>query len=278
VGAGGSRRRFAELLASPGGAIPLAEAALLIACEEYPSLDVGAYLARLDSLGSAAREAVGASGPIEERIAAFSGFLCDREGFAPNADDYYDPRNSFLNDVLDRRVGIPITLATVFMEVGRRAGIELLGVGFPGHFLVKAAVPEGELILDPWSGGRQLSQADCQRRLDRVYGGRVRLEPDMLEAVPARLMLLRMLRNLKAIYTRTQDPLRLLRVLDLLLLLIPDAPEERRDRGLVYAELDCYAPAAEDLETYLSLAPAAADAASLAARIVDLRQRAARLN
>jgi regulator of sirC expression with transglutaminase-like and TPR domain len=273
-----SRLRFTELLARPEQPLDLALGALLIACEEYPELDVARHVARLDELGTAARSALGHGGALADRVTALGEYLCRREGFHGNTREFYDPRNSFLNDVLDRRTGIPITLSAVFMEVGRRAGLEMQGVGFPGHFLVKVEHADGELVVDPFNGGALLSKADCQTRLDRVYGGKLRLDPDMLAPVGPRLMLFRMLRNLKAIYTRSEDHLRLLRVLDLLVLLGHGGAEDRRDRGLAYAALDCYVPAADDLEAYLSLAPAAVDATAIAARIVDLRWRAARLN
>jgi regulator of sirC expression with transglutaminase-like and TPR domain len=266
------------MLARPEQPLDLALGALLIACDEYPELDVARYLARLEELGATARSALGHGGSLVDHVTALSAHLCRNEGFHGNTREYYDPRNSFLNDVLDRRAGIPITLSVVFMEVGRRAGLDVQGVGFPGHFLVKVPRADSELVVDPFNGGVLLSEADCQMRLDRIYGGKVRLDPDMLAPVGPRLMLFRMLRNLKAIYTRTEDQLRLVRVLDLLVLLGQGGAEDRRDRGLAYAALDCYVPAADDLEAYLSLAPAAVDATAIAARIVDLRRRATRLN
>jgi regulator of sirC expression with transglutaminase-like and TPR domain len=273
-----ARWRFGQLVAREECDVDLAEAALLIASEEYPGLDVGRYLSQLDVLGDAARQRIDVERELPERVRALSAFLGDVEGFRGNRDDYYDPRNSYLNEVLDRKVGIPITLSTVYIEVGRRAGLPVDGVSFPGHFLVKVATATGDLVVDPFHGGRLLTAADCQNRLDRVYAGKVQLEASMLEPAGTRQMLARMLRNLKSIYVRRQELPRALAVLDLLLVLDRRSPDDLRDRGLLHAALDCYGRAAEDLEAYLTLQPDAAEAAALSIKIVELRRRAARLN
>ncbi len=272
-----SRRRFAALLAQPEAAIDLAEAALLIACEEYPQLDVADYRARLDALGRQALERV--EGRAESaRVEAVTRLLFVELGFSGNEERYYDPRNSFLNDVLDRRTGIPITLSTVFVEVARRAGLRAHGVGLPGHFIVRVALPEGDCLLDPFHGGARLSREDCQRRLDRIFDGKLRVQPGMLAPCGTRQMLARMLQNLKAIYVRQQDYERALGVVELLLYVYPRSADELRDRGLLYAALDCYALAVRDLSAYLALQPHAEEARELRERIDDLRARAARVN
>lgn len=258
--------------------LDLAEAALLIAAGEYPDLNVGRYLGRLDELGDRARQAVPSGEPLAVRLSALNRFLFGEEGFRGNASDYYDPRNSFLNDVIDRKMGIPISLSALYIEVGRRSGIAVDGVSFPGHFLVKAGDGEDEVLADPFHAGALLTALDCQKRLDRVYGGKLKLDVEMLRAVGKRLILGRMLRNLKVIYVRAEDHLRALRVLDLLLILEPGAAEDLRDRGLVHCQLDCYAAAARDLEGYLALAPHAPEATKLMPKIDELRRRAARLH
>jgi regulator of sirC expression with transglutaminase-like and TPR domain len=273
-----TRQRFGQIVARDETHLDLAEAALLIAAEEYPDLNVGRYLMRLDEMGARAREAVPAQEPLAVRLSALNRYLFTQEGFRGNSAEYYDPRNSFLNDVLDRKMGIPISLSAVYIEVGRRSGLQLEGVGFPGHFLVKARDEDGEIVADPFHGGKLLSARDCQKRLDRVYGGKVKLEASMLEAVGPRQMLLRMLRNLKAIYVRGEDHLRALKVLELLLLLEADNAEDLRDRGLVYAALDCYGAAAADLEAYLQQQPRAPEADKIMLKIADLKRRAARLH
>lgn len=273
-------RRIAEALNPAEGESRLDALALLVAETEYPGLDHEIYLGKLDALAAHVR--LNAAEGDQPRplglISAINRCLFEEEGFEGNFDDYYDPRNSFLNDVIDRKMGIPISLSAVYIEVGRRTGLLLEGVGFPGHFLVKAKDEEGEIVADPFHAGKLLSAQDCQKRLDRVYGGKVKLEASMLEAVGPRQMLLRMLRNLKAIYVRGEDYLRALRVLELLLLLDAENGEDLRDRGLVYAALDCYAAAAADLEAYLQLQPRALEADKIVLKIADMKRRAARLN
>lgn len=272
------RKRLSELLARPESELRLDLAALLVACEEYPGLELDGYLGRLDALGARARGLMGAADPLEARIGSLNQLLFDSEGFRGNVEEYYDPRNSFLNEVLDRRKGIPITLSVVYMEVGRRAGLRVEGLGFPGHFLVRVSGDGPGLVVDPFGGGAILDEAGCQQRLDRVYGGQLRMEPGMLQAVGTRLILARMLRNLKSVYVRQEDWIRSVRVLDLLLLIQPDSVEDLRDRGILYAALECYGPAADDLEAYLERVPEAPEAGKLLPKIVELRRRAARLN
>jgi regulator of sirC expression with transglutaminase-like and TPR domain len=268
--------QFGRLVAGPDAAVDLAEASLAIASGEYPGLDVPRYLERLDDMGREVRGRLPrGEGPA---IECLNGYLFGEVGFRGNVEDYYDPRNSFLNEVIDRRTGIPITLSMVYMEVARRAGLDVAGVGLPGHFLVRAEARGRAVLVDPFHGGTLLSEADCQRRLDRVFEGRVRLEPGMLAACPRKAILTRMLRNLNAIYVKADDYARALRTIDLLLTLDPESAEDRRDRGLLHAAFDCYALAAEDLEAYLALAPAAPEAMAVRAKITQMRTLAARLN
>jgi regulator of sirC expression with transglutaminase-like and TPR domain len=265
-------------VARPEPAIDLAEAALLIACEEYPSLDIEAYRARLDDLGRQALARAQALS-IDGRVATLTNLLFVELGFRGNEQHYYDPRNSFLNDVLDRRVGIPITLSTVFLEVARRVGLTAAGVGLPGHFIVRVENAAGDaLLIDPFHGGLRLSPADCQQRLDRIFEGKLRMAPDMLAACGPRQMLRRMLQNLKVIYVKAGDYERALGVLELLLCMTPVADEDLRDRGLVYAALDCYTLALHDLEQYLTRRPRVPEATELTDKIATLRALAARVH
>jgi regulator of sirC expression with transglutaminase-like and TPR domain len=275
-----SIRQLGEALARDGAGFDLAEVALLVAREEYPDLDVAAYVSRLDGLAARLQERLQRTGGPAGAASALHTTLFEEEGFRGNVKEYYDPRNSFLNDVLDRRVGIPITLSTVYMEVGRRAGIDVDGVGLPGHFIVRVKGGPQDVLVDPFHGGALLSIADCQERLDRVHGGRVRLEESMLLACGRREIVARMLRNLKAIYTRAEDHARTLRTLDLLLVVVDDEASgaEIRDRGLVYEAMDCYALAASDLETYATRVPGSAEEPTLRKKIQELRRKAARVN
>ena len=270
------QERFSRLVSGSDASVDLALASLIIAEGEYPGLDVARYLERLDAMGREVRGRLPrGQGPAIECLNAY---LFGEEGFRGNVEDYYDPRNSFLNEVIDRRTGIPITLSMVYMEVARRAGLHVAGVGLPGHFLVRAEGRGRAVLVDPFHGGTLLSEADCQRRLDRVFEGRVRLEPSMLAACPRKAILARMLRNLKAIYVKADDYARALRTIDLLLTLDTESAEDRRDRGLLHAAFDCYALAAADLEACVALAPAAPEAPALQARAAEMRSLAARLN
>lgn len=273
-----ARRRFGMLVAQPEGAIDLAEAALLIACEEYPDLDLAACRAQLQELGEAARVRVAREAAVKDKAKALSGLLFDELGFRGNSDHYYDPRNSFLNDVLQRRLGIPISLSAVYIEVGRRAGLSVEGVGLPGHFIVRVAGQEEAALVDPFHGGTLLTPVDCQRRLDRIFEGKLKLDDGMLRPCGTRQILTRMLYNLKGIYVQAQDHLRALGVVELLLLLEPSGHEELRDRGLLYAALDCYGLAIRDLVDYLERAPRVPEAQDLRTTIETLRAQQARVN
>jgi regulator of sirC expression with transglutaminase-like and TPR domain len=273
-----ARSRLEELLGLPDRQLGLAEAALLIAAQEYEGLDERAYQVQLDEMGRGLRARLEEEPRPERAVMALNHYLFQELGFRGNSEQYYDARNSYLNEVLDRRTGIPITLSLVYIEVGRRAGLEVEGVGLPGHFVVRVQTPARGMLVDPFHGGTLMSERDCQERLDRIFGGKVKLEPKMLRPCGHKDMIERVLRNLKAIHLRDEDRLRALRVVDLLLALSPGSAEDLRDRGVLYAALDCYGVAARDLEAYLALAPRAKDAEELQARVAQLKFKAARLN
>jgi len=272
------RLAFAHLVRQPETAIDLAEATLLIAKEEYPDLDLAAYLARLEDMGADVRRLAGPTQDPHRLIAELSEYLFQHLGFRGNADYYYDPKNSFLNEVLDRRIGIPITLSAVYLEVARRIGLRLHGVGMPGHFLVKYEGPGEEVVIDPFGGGRIVSSVDCQRILDQVFDGKRRFEPTMLAIVGTRQILTRMLTNLKAIYFNDEEYGKALSIVERLVILHPQDACEIRDRGLLSCQLRRHADAIADLERYLRLAPEANDAEAIREHLRSLRQRAAALN
>jgi regulator of sirC expression with transglutaminase-like and TPR domain len=270
-----ARRRFAELIAEP--AVPLAAAALAIAEEEYPGIDPRSYLEQIDGLAAQVARRLPRAPHAASTLCQIRAVLFEEGGFRGNADAYYDPRNSFLNEVLERRLGIPITLSILYMEVARRVGLTLHGVGFPGHFLVKHVASDRETFIDPFHGGEVLSLDDCMERLRKVAPARA-AEPRHLQAVSSRQILGRMLHNLKRIYVETGDDVRALWVLDRLVLLAPDDPTERRDRGLVEARLGGFAAAVQDLEAYLAAAPDAADAPKVRELANQLRGQSSLLN
>jgi len=272
-----ARRRFARLVAQPEASIELAHAALLLAAEERPGLDVEHYRARLYELGLAARAAIARAGGVNP-VVALNNFLFEELGFAGNQSDYYDPRNSLLSDVLDRRTGIPITLSLVYMEVGRRAGVRVEGIGLPGHFIVRAESADGEpTLVDPFNG-RIVDADDCQERLDTIYGGQAPLTDLHLRPVATRDILARLLRNLKGIYAQAGLYRRALSVIERILLVAPNALEERRDRGALLAQLGRYAEAIVDTEAYLKGARNAPDAERVTEQLKQMRLQLARLN
>lgn len=262
-----ARARFAALLERDP--IPLDAAALAIAQEEYPHLDGGAYLARLDALGARVARA-GGTGRAASLLRALRAVLHDEEGLRGNEEDYSDPRNSYLNDVLDRRLGIPVSLSAIYIEVARRAGLPLAGVGFPGHFLAKYVSASGvEVFVDAFRGGEMLSADECVARYRARTGGQV-LDARHLEAVSTRQILARMLQNLRLVHQERRDDVRAYWVLDRLLLVAPGQLEVLRDRGLAAARLGGLAAAARDLAAYLKALPDAADAADIRAELSHL--------
>jgi len=272
--------RFRDLIDRSDDEIDLAEAALLIAKGVNTDLDVAHYLSRIDALAGELARRFTDSTSQTDRILALNQFLFEEQGFAPSIENYYDPRNSFLNEVLERRVGIPISLSILYIEVGRRAGLPLRGVSFPGHFLVKCKVNDGLVVLDPYSRGVSLSLHDLQQRLRQVRGGEVSraIVAGMLVAANKKEILARMLRNLKAIYLEREDYNTALSAMEWIITLTPADALEVRDRGLLYAKLECARAALDDLQRYLELAPDAEDVAEMRSRVIELRQAAARLN
>jgi regulator of sirC expression with transglutaminase-like and TPR domain len=217
----------------------------------------------------------------EQRVAALNHYLYEELQFSGNVDAFYDPRNSYLNEVLDRRIGIPITLSIVYLEIGRRIGLRLQGVSFPGHFLVKLRVRRGQLVLDPFSGGEPQSVTALRSRLAQLMPQARARELDLdelLEAASSRQIVARVLRNLKAIYLQAENYTRALAVMNRMLLAVPESAEELRDRGLVYEKLDCFRPALADLANYARRRPDAPDLAEVQGRIEVLRARCASLH
>jgi regulator of sirC expression with transglutaminase-like and TPR domain len=263
------RDAFAESLREPDERIDLARSALLIAAEEYPALDIDRYLTRLDALAGEVAPRLAGARSASERVAVLNRFLFAEHGFAGNREHYEDPRNSFLNEVLDRCAGIPITLSLVYMEVARRAGVEVHGVGFPGHFLVKHGEKDA-IVVDAFFQ-TVLTHEECQVRLAAVLGAEARLRPELhLRKATAREILVRLLGNLKVLYVRSADFGRALACCERILLVAPDAPHELRDRGLVYEKLECFGAAAADLERFLELAPDDESAGAVRERLASL--------
>lgn len=255
------RRSFADLVGCVGGEVDLAAAALAISAEENPELDPAPCLAALDALAAEVAPRLsglgsGAAGEVA-RLDTLRRFLFVEKGFHGNGDDYYDPANSLLDRVLERRAGIPITLAIVLIEVGRRVGVPLVGVAFPGHFLVRHAL-HPRVLLDPFAG-RFITHRGCRELLDSLGGGGIPFHPRLLAPVSGRCILLRLLNNLRAIYGSRGDVERTLAILDRMLLLRPDNAVHLRERGLLHLHRGDLSRALDDLGSYLAVEPEAPD-------------------
>jgi len=257
--------------------IDLARAAFLIARTEYPHLNVERYVRRLERLAEEA-QAGGVERDRLRRLHRLREFLFEEAGFRGNAHEYFDPRNSFLNDVLDRKLGIPITLSLVLIEVGRRLGLEIHGIGLPAHFIVGIHMDGCQVLLDPFHGGTLLTAEGAQELVSRVLGRPVTLQEEDFAPVTKRQLLTRMLANLKAVYWRTGRWARALSVAERLLVLEPDAPGEIRDRGVILANLGELRRAVTDWERYLGRYPGAPDAETVRHHLRQGRQALATLN
>jgi regulator of sirC expression with transglutaminase-like and TPR domain len=262
--------RFRELAARSDAELDLARGALLIATEAYPDLDIDAWIGRLDALAREARPLPG--GDEFGQASWLARFLYQEKGFIGNAQDYYDPRNSYLCDVLERRRGIPITLAVVYLEVARRVGCAAHGVNFPGHFLVGIGRVD-EIWLDPFTGGF-LTREECALRLVQTAGEGAELRAEHLAQATPRQILARILGNLKHIHGQRGEFERALACAERALMLLPDAPVELRDRGLLDARLECFRPALRDLERYRDLVPDADLPDGFAQTLAAIRDRA----
>jgi len=252
------RLRFERLFERPETEIPLDLAALIVAQEEHPDLDCQSYLERLEALAEVVRSQLAPHPDVSESVDAINHVLYDVEGFRGNQTEYYDPRNSFLNVVLDRKLGIPITLSIVYLSLCKRLGIGAWGIGLPGHFVV--AIGESDrLIVDPFDRGKRLTIADCAARVQQIYGDKITLQADMLAPLTKRMIISRLLTNLKAIYVNQADSVRALAATERLLILNPFSQRELRDRGVLGRQVKFYAQSESDLQRYLEMAAAGPD-------------------
>ncbi len=259
--------------------IDLVRSALTIARTEYPDLNIEHYSRRVDDLAKLAESRITEVGEVKETIAAINYALFEHGDLHGNREDYYHPSNSFLNDVLDQGRGIPITMALIYMEVGRRLGFPLFGVGMPGHFLLKHYDIDGrETLIDCFNGGDILSAQDCQRRLDEIYSGQMTLRPEFLFAVSRRQMLTRILNNLKTVYMSSRNFRKALPMVELVLVIYPRSPEDMKQRALLKYSLGQSKNAADDLEEYLRMSPDASDADEIRQTALSIRRMLALMN
>lgn len=253
--------------------LPLLDTALLIARDEYPSLDPAAYAATIQGYADALKPKLDGDIDLPATLTTINRYLFEELGFAGNNHQYDDPRNSYLNEVFDRKLGIPISLAVVQIELTRRLGLPLDGISFPGHFLVRLPVDDGILVMDPFNKGRPVSADELKERASPHLGGQAPDDVQLIEILaPAthRVILTRMLRNLGGLYQQQEDWERVARTSDRLLKISPETPEPLRDRGLAYRELGYTRGAREDLARYLQKLPNADDADSIRTTLIDL--------
>jgi regulator of sirC expression with transglutaminase-like and TPR domain len=273
----GALKRLAALLERPGP-LDVVTAGLLVASEEYPDLDIRSERLSVEALGQEASTRIEALSNPFARLDALRAYFFEELGFRGNDRDYYDPRNSFLNEVLRRRLGIPLSLSILYIEVARGAGLEARGVALPGHFVARIDDGGRRLLVDPYHDGAVITEEDCRQLVSRATGRPALYTPDLLEGTGPREMLGRLLRNLKRIYLAQEDYRRALAVVEKLRRVFPDEGAELRDRGFLLAHLDRHGAAVADLETYLSLHPHAPDANAVRGRVTWLRKRITELN
>ncbi len=275
-----ARQQFQEIIQCADAVLALDRAALLIAAEDYPNLVIEDYLSQLDTLAEESRRRM-TENELHHPLAcatALAAHLFYEGRFNSNVGNYYDARNSFLNEVIDRGKGIPITLSVIFIEVAKRLDVKLFGVGMPGHFIVKYVDEEQEVFFDPFNGGKILTEDDCRQKIEAMYNDQVKFNSSFLQACTKKEILSRMLQNLKGVYFNASDMNKALGVIERLLLINPDSMVELRDRGLVCFTLKKYSQARVDLGAYLKASPQAEDRDRIKEVVNDLRQRQARLN
>ncbi|MFD1555323.1 SirB1 family protein [Paraburkholderia silviterrae] len=267
---------YFSTLVADDESLPLTEAALAIAQDAYPDLDLQGTLAEIDELALRAKKRMPEGADLRQQVTFLNRVFFREMGFAANLNDFFDPDNSHLNVVLRRRRGIPISLAVLYLEIAGQLGLPVQGVSFPGHFLLRVSLPDGDAMLDPTTG-RALSESDMVEMLEPYVANAgdsvARALRMLLEPATRREIVARMLRNLKSVYLQTERWERLLGIQQRLVILLPESIEEVRDRGFAYARLDYLRPALEDLEHYLDERPDAEDAMVVESQLQELRQR-----
>jgi len=266
-----TRQSFSAMAELDDETFPLDRVALTLAQEQYPDLDSRKYLKHLDTLAARVDLLTGTDRTSISVIESINEVLFIQEGLRGNSEDYYNPRNYYLNEVLDRKLGIPVTLSVIYMEMGKRISFPIKGIGFPGHFLVKHVSDDSEIIIDAFNLGRILTLKDCQELLDKTSGGTITMNTALLQPMGNRAIITRILYNLKGIYKQTEQYYEALSILEKILLLNPGIPSEVRDRGLLYMQTCLFSKALSDLEFYLAHAVTPEDFSTIQNHIKILR-------
>jgi regulator of sirC expression with transglutaminase-like and TPR domain len=266
-----ARQRFREIAELPEPHVDLVEASLMIAAEDHPGVDIERHLEEVRAWSGAVRARAGGSHDVERVVESINQVLFDEEGFHGEDEDYYDPRSALVSEMLDRHAGLPITLSILYLELTRRIGVAASGVSLPGRFLVKFTGWFGEIVVDPFDGGRVLTPAELQQILDQRYGGGVRLREHHLRSFSRREVLARELAQLKAAYLAHHDVERAAASVDRLLILDSRDAFEVRDRAALAMQMHAYGLAIDCLERYLALMPHADDRNVVREQIAYLR-------
>ena len=266
-----------ELAQLENDQIDLAKGALLIAKDTYADLDIEVYLQRLNQMAEELQSQIGREADTSEQINHLNRYLFETQGFAGSSqENYYDARNSYLNEVLERKIGIPITLSVVYMEIGKRIGLPLVGVGFPGHFIVKHR--DLEIVIDPFERGQILSDEDLSERLAQIFRESVPMHPRFLQAVTNKEILARMLRNLRQIHFREGEYEQAVKIAEQITWLAPESAQDYRDLGYLYYQVNAYGKSLASFNTYLRLSEDPPDREEISRNIRVLTQQIAKLN
>jgi len=270
-----TKSEFEQFLRQPDNQINLAEGALLIARMEYPELNIKTYLNQIHSLADEIRDSLPESPNAGETLSQLNNTLFRKKGFEGNSEHYYDPKNSFLNDVLDRKLGIPISLSILYIELGKELGLPLAGVSFPGHFLVKLDIDDGAIVLDPYFGGISLSEDDLEERLQEFYGDNLKKSHTygLLTSSSNKEIIARVLRNLRNLYMDKGQFEKALYMADYMINLDEDKSDAIKARASIYDKLECSIPALKDYKHYLKLNPNGRDVPYIRGRIMVLAEQ-----
>ena len=271
-----ARQKFWQIAHTPDQDMSidhLLEGALAIAWEEYPRMDLGYYREIFDRMVDDLQPRIAKMHYPLKVVQEINQYLFAEQGFRGNDGDYYDPRNSFITDVLERRLGIPMSLSLVYMVICDRLGFPMDGISFPAHFIIRPRHPDLEIFIDPYNKGEILFPEDCAAKLTQLYGYEIPLQPEYLEPVSIRRILDRLLTNLKLIYLRRREPDKALAAIERSLMLNPDVPTQWRDRGLICYQLDRFTEARIDLENYLQSVPYAEDGRVILQLIEEIKPK-----
>jgi len=270
------RNAFKQILNQPDNDISLAKAALMIAKLEYPELNINDYLLKIQNMAEEIHNRLPATANAAEILKQLNHVLFIEKGYEGNTDAYYDPRNSFLNDVIERKLGIPISLSILYIELGNALGLPLSGISFPGHFLVKLEISDGAIVLDPYFGGISLNEEDIEDRLREYYGAKLNKSRTygVLSSSPKRDIVLRVMRNLRNLYIQDEIWEKALPLADIMVDMDDDQADALKARAAIYDQQECHIPALADYSAYLKLSPDSPGNQFIRARVIDLAKSA----